>query len=171
MGATSKRKGNGGEREVAKLLSEALGGSFIRSNSSGAFIGGKNAQRKDHLSDAQIRNAKGDICPPDHLPRLIVECKKYASFRYHQLLRECPMLDGWLEQAISSADAKDFWVLTFKSDRIPWTLAFDSTLADRFTLGSHSIYVNKSGTYTLVDLLDFLRSNKAPIITLASSGR
>lgn len=65
MPSPSKIKGSGFEREVAKFLSDTYGESFIRNNSgSGAYIGGANHIRKNTLSEAQIRHAKGDIIPP-----------------------------------------------------------------------------------------------------------
>src|SRR5690606_18510619 len=97
-------------------LSELFGGSFIRSANSGAFIGGKNAARKSNLSEGQIKGLKGDIVPPDDMPRLVLEAKFYADFRFHQLLQPGPqpVLDEWIAQAMDAIDEGDLWFVCFK---------------------------------------------------------
>ena len=87
MTAKSKIKGNAGERELCKLLSEIFLGSFVRVPNSGANVGGKNVHRRASLSTTQDRAFRGDIIPPDHLPKLIIESKSYKSFPFHQLLQ------------------------------------------------------------------------------------
>jgi hypothetical protein len=166
----SKKKGNGGELALAKILSMALGGSFVRSNASGAFIGGKNSFRKKVLSENQIRNTKGDICPPDDMTHLVIECKSYAMFRYHQIFQECPMLDGWIAQARESSDSDDFWILVFKANRMPWSIVFDHALMAQFSLGNHAVYNNKTGRYVIADLDVFLTENKEMINQLGKDG-
>lgn len=74
-GRASKNKGKSWERDICKFLGNTLGGSFIRVPNSGAFIGGSNASRKVMLSDGQVRQAKGDIVPPDELIKLNIEAK------------------------------------------------------------------------------------------------
>ena len=83
MAINSKRKGNSGERECAKILAKYLGGNFQRVNSSGAFIGGKNQVRKESMSVTQIRASKSDILPPDEYQNLVIECKSYKDLPYH----------------------------------------------------------------------------------------
>jgi Holliday junction resolvase len=166
----SKQKGNAGELQLSKVLSTALGGSFVRSNASGAFIGGKNSFRKKVLSENQIKNTKGDIVPPDDMTHLVIECKSYNLFRYHQIFQECPMLDGWITQARESADSDDFWILVFKANRMPWSIVFDHTLMGRFGLGNYAVYNNKTGRYVITDLDVFLSENKDKINQLGKDG-
>lgn len=163
MAVNSKQKGNSGEREIAKILSEALGGSFVRSNASGAFIGGKNAHRKNVLSENQIKNTKGDIVPPDNMTNLVIEVKSYKEFRYHQLFSECSMLDGWTKQAKETAEKNDFWILVFKANRMPWSIVFDAKLVQLFRLSNYAVY---KGTI-VTDLKIFLENNSDRTIELA----
>ena len=46
MPSPQKAKGSGFEREIAKYLSDVYGESFIRAPGSGAYIGGKNQNRR-----------------------------------------------------------------------------------------------------------------------------
>lgn len=123
-GSMSKAKGARGEREICDRLGEAFNGSFIRSNNSGAFVGGKNVHRKKNLSEGQIRNVKSDIVPPDHMPRFVVECKLYREIPYAGLVSGSPsaLIDGWLDQTIITIDEGDFWALIFRADRRPWNI-------------------------------------------------
>jgi hypothetical protein len=162
MAVNSKQKGNSGERSVAKMLSEALGGSFVRSISSGAFVGGKNAHRKNVLSENQIINSKGDIVPPDNMKNLVLEIKSYKAFRYHQIFSECLMLDGWIAQTKSTADQYDFWMLIFKANRMPWSVVFDAKIIRYFKLDNYAIY-NKN---VITDLKIFLENNRSIIIAM-----
>ena len=45
---------------------------FIRVPTSGAFLGGKNYDRRLDMSDGQVMAFKGDIIPPDDWKFLIV---------------------------------------------------------------------------------------------------
>ena len=78
MSSKSKNKGKRYERQVALLLSNIFGDSFIRVPNSGAFVGGKNAVRRSQLTDNQNKTFKGDIIPPDNF-NLIIECKNYEK--------------------------------------------------------------------------------------------
>ena len=82
-GAASKNKGKAAERELSKILGDALDGNFERVPYSGAMIGGKNAHRKERMDEDQIRVSKSDIIPPSHLKRMVIESKFYADFPYH----------------------------------------------------------------------------------------
>jgi len=117
-----KAKGNNGERILAKILSEYLGGSFVRVPNSGAFIGGKNQTRKDTLSVTQIRSSKGDIIPPDDYPNLVVECKFYKDIAYHSLAvdQNVALLDTWIKELEYDCDENDFGILCFKTNNRKW---------------------------------------------------
>ncbi len=118
MPSTSKIKGSGFEREVAKFLTEHYGENFIRNNSgSGAYVGGANRYRKQNLTEAQIRHAKGDIVPPEGFPLFNAECKFYADFGFHQLLESSGQLEDWLNQLMDAADPGDLNILFFKINR------------------------------------------------------
>jgi hypothetical protein len=175
MSNRSKDKGSAGERECGKILSKHLGGNFQRVSGSGAFTGGKNAFRKEFMSETQIRAAKSDLITPDHLPKMVVETKWYADFTFHALLRddEIPVLDGspkqrekgtmgWIEQIMVSIDPGDVWFLCFKINRLGWFIGFDRNLKDEFELGAH--VVRKS--YILTDMEPFLDKNKDKITQL-----
>ena len=54
MPSKSKTKGSSFEREVAKDLSELYEDSFVRTPSTGAYVGGTNVIRKERLSEGQI---------------------------------------------------------------------------------------------------------------------
>src|ERR1044072_476346 len=125
MGAKSKRKGSASERELCKLLSNILSGSFVRVPNSGAAVGGKHATRRQTLSKAQDRSFRGDIIPPDHLPRLVIESKSYAAFGFHALLQPGPyaLLDDWIKQTLAIVDPGDQWFVAFKISFIGWYLA------------------------------------------------
>ena len=82
MSNKSKNKGKSWERDVCNFLSDLYNQSFIRVPNSGAFVGGKNEYRKDHLSAEQIKLSRGDIVPPQNYPYFLAECKNYAEFPF-----------------------------------------------------------------------------------------
>lgn len=168
-GARSKIKGNSGERELCKHLSTILGGSFIRVPNSGAFIGGKNIHRKSTLSEAQTRHRKGDIVPPDHLPRLVIEAKSYADFPFHLLLRPAPLpkLDQWIGQTLEVADPEDAVFVAFKINRIGWTVVLPEAEAASYVLKNHARYTGDHGAWCVTDLLDFFETNRHQVIMRA----
>lgn len=146
MAVNGKQKGNEAERELAKILSTKLGGVFTRSNNSGAFVGGKNVHRKKGLGKAQMMSLKGDLCPPDEMPRLVVESKFYnpAKVSYEQMLwKPVAILDKWVDQARSSSDEGDLWLVCFKTNLRPWMVALS---ADEFVL-SGGTFPDPEGTY------------------------
>ncbi len=75
-----KNKGSTFERKVAKILTEAFGLPFQRTQGSGAYTGGKNAVRKATLDSRQVGVARGDIIPPEELANLVIECKHLQAF-------------------------------------------------------------------------------------------
>lgn len=118
MPSPQKQKGSSFEREVATYLSKLYGESFIRAPGSGAYVGGKNQQRKEFLHEGQIRSFKGDIVPGQSFPLFNAECKSYADFPFHLVLSgNCKQLDGWLDQLMAVAEPNDVSVLFMKFNR------------------------------------------------------
>lgn len=117
-GKKSKDKGKGYEREVAKFLSDMYGESFIRTFTSGAFVGGQNASRKSTLSMGQIRSNKSDIIPPDEWNNFAVECKFYKEWPFHQLFTgDLALLDEWIDQLEQTSDRDDLKIIFMKFNR------------------------------------------------------
>jgi len=118
-GTKSKNKGKTFEREIANFLSETYDASFTRVPHSGAFVGGKNVVRKEQLDEEQIRAFKSDIIPPTGWAKLNIECKNYADFPFHALLRvnDIPLLDTWISQTLEAADEGDFNLIIMKFNR------------------------------------------------------
>jgi len=118
MPSKSKNKGKAFEREICNFLSNLYGESFTRVPDSGAFTGGKNAYRRETLTEGQVRAHKGDIIPPDEWKFFNAECKNYAEFPFHQLLtHKIPLLEQWLEQTKAASDKGDLDILFFKITR------------------------------------------------------
>jgi len=125
MPSKSKTKGKTFEREVCVFLSSLYEDSFTRVPDSGAFTGGKNAYRRETLTEGQVRAHKGDIIPPDEWKYFNAECKSYAEFPFHQLLTQnIPLLEGWLEQTRAASDEGDLDILFFKITRKGTYLAY-----------------------------------------------
>lgn len=117
MTSPSKNKGNSFEREVAKFLTEHYGETFIRAPGSGAYVGGKNQQRRQYLHEGQVRSFKGDIVPGESFTGFNAECKSYRDFGFHQLFTGNAQLEGWLAQLMAVADPCDCNVLFMKFNR------------------------------------------------------
>lgn len=171
MAAKSKRKGKSGEREVCKIFENAFGGSWIRVPGSGAFVGGKNAKRKEVLSNGQIKNAKADIVPPDEFD-IVIESKSYGDFPWHQLIQQKSILqlENWLQEIYDCIDDGDFWLLCVKIDRKGWFVLFDPSVAS-FKYTNHSTYFSEAQDTTYVitaTLQDFLDNNNKAIRELMS---
>ena len=171
-GSKSKTKGSTAERELCKILSDTLGGSFIRSSNSGAFVGGFNAARKAGLSRTQILGQKGDIIPPDTVPNLVIESKHYKDFSYHLLLSDSnALLDGRIKQALEAKDDSDFWFIAFKANRRSWCVCFDATHAPKFQFRSYCCYRDKQGRrFVIAQLDDFLADNKDALLVVGRDG-
>jgi Holliday junction resolvase len=118
-GKKSKDKGKTFERDIANYLSELYKDSFTRVPGSGAYVGGQNAVRKEHLTENQVRGFKSDIMPPDGWGHLNIECKAYADFPFHQLFqdKEIPILNTWIQQTYDAADEGDFNLIIMKFNR------------------------------------------------------
>ena len=63
MASPQKVKGKSYENAKAKFLTDIFGQTFIRVPTSGAFLGGKNYDRRLDMSDGQVMAFKGDIIP------------------------------------------------------------------------------------------------------------
>lgn len=117
MTSASKAKGNSFERRVADFLTNLYGEKFIRAPGSGAYVGGKNAARKQLLHEGQIRNFKGDIVPGQSFPKFNAECKSYKDFAFHQLFNSNRVLEDWINQLMAVSDSGDFNILCMKFNR------------------------------------------------------
>lgn len=171
-GRKSKSKGASGERELAKYLSEVFNGSFIRSNNSGAYIGGSNKHRKSTLSENQITSLKGDLVPPDFMPNLVIEAKSYADFRFHQLLEPgpVPQLDEWIDQCLETICDDDFWLVCFKITRIGWFVAVKQDFCENIVFDNYALYKQGPyGTFYVTDLKTFFEKNREEILRLSKN--
>lgn len=172
MTSKAKIKGNSWEREIASFLSLTLGGNFQRVANSGAFIGRSNSHRKLFMEKGQIRSAKGDIVPPDSLPKLNLEAKSYADIAFAQiLLGSCKQLDNWIEQTEEPADEGDISFTIFKITRKGSWVVFREELAKYFRLGTFTRYVKNangnSANYVITDFKSFFEENKEAVKSLA----
>lgn len=164
MPSPSKNKGNSWERDVAKHLTDLYGETFIRAPGSGAYIGAKNAHRKQFLHEGQIRSFKGDIIPGQSFPRFNAECKSYKDFPFHQLFQgEVKQLDTWLDQLMTVADASDFNILIMKFNRKGKFVAveFDKNRDEPLFVERHFLYNSpKWGRWAIMDYDKFFELNK-----------
>lgn len=170
MAAKSKRKGKSGEREVCKIFGNIFGGSWQRVFSSGAFVGGQNAKRKEFLSDGQIKNAKADIIPPDEID-IVIEAKSYGDFPWHRLIQQepIPLLEDWLQEIYDCIDDNDFWLLCVKINHKGWFVVFDPSFGS-FTYKNHSSYFSpkQEKLYIVTATLEsFLCDNITTILELS----
>jgi hypothetical protein len=166
-GKSSKAKGSAGEREIARIFTGIFGGSWIRVPASGGFVGGKNAIRKSVLSQSQTRAAKGDLIPPDHMPKFVVECKNYISFKFHQLFTpgKSIQLDDWIKQTIDCIDAGDQWFVCFKITRVGIFVAVPDH-NQGYSFGNYCNYTGEYGKFQVTELSDFFTRNKDLIMDL-----
>ena len=162
MPSKSKIKGSSFERDVAKELSELYDESFVRTPSSGAYVGGSNVARKEVLSEGQIQSFRGDIIPPDEGKYFNVECKSYADFPFHQLLSlgDVRLLDEWTEQLLDVAEENDLNLLILKFNRKGKYIGFQEQLLNTsFTTIRHVIYKD----WVITGYEDFWELNQAPV--------
>lgn len=154
----SKAKGSSAERDIAKLFSTHLGGSFTKSISSGAFIGGKNSIRKENLSESQIRSLKSDIYPPDEYTRLVTEVKFYKEldFAYSAYVGvPNTLISGWLKELDYDCDDNDVGVLCFRTNRQPWSIAIPIRYLHLFPLKHYLVH----DQYFITSLSDILNNH------------
>ena len=128
MTSKSKSKGKSWERDVCLFLSKLYNDSFIRVPNSGAYTGGKNEFRKEYLTDEQIKLSRGDIVPPVSFCNFVAECKNYAEFPFHQLIKKnrIALLDTWIEQVELDSEDKDLWLLFIKITRKGTYVLYDT---------------------------------------------
>ena len=160
MPSPQKQKGSSFEREVAQYLTKTYGESFIRAPGSGAYVGGKNQQRKQFLHEGQIRSFKGDIVPGQSFPKFNAECKSYADFPFHLVLvGNCKVLDGWLNQMMDVAETDDLNILFMKFNRKGKFVCVQSNLTwitDQFIYYTSSKYKD----WLIIEFEHFWQHNK-----------
>lgn len=160
MPSPQKQKGSSFEREVAQYLSKIYGESFIRAPGSGAYVGGKNQQRKEFLHEGQIRSFKGDIVPGQSFKLFNAECKSYADFPFHLVLSgDCKQLNGWLDQLMAVAEPDDINILFMKFNRKGKFVCVQSKLTwvtDQFLYYTSEKY----GDWLLIEFDHFWKHNK-----------
>lgn len=169
MGKKSKDKGNRGENIIIKKLQDVFGGSFIRVAGSGGHIGGKNAIKKQYLSEEQKLLLKGDIVPPSFMPRFVIESKFYEDFSFHHLLKDkqIPKLEEWIEQTDETVDEDDFAVIIMRINYKGSYIFFQAKYKDQLSYKNHAVYTDKKDRKWIVTDLDyFLDSNKEKILEL-----
>jgi Holliday junction resolvase len=159
-----RAKGKGAERELCKILSTHLGGSFMRVPSSGAMVGGSNKHRLANMSNTQGRAFKGDIIPPDHLPNLYVEVKSYKEFRFHQLLQPegCIQLNSWIQQCLEGTEPTDNWMICFKISQKGWFVALPYNSG--YKLDNHVQYTSYNGSIVITEMTSWLKTNSVWIL-------
>lgn len=125
----SKGKGNSNERAICKLLSEALNPfKFIRSQSSGAVIGGKNYETNAHLysKDAMHFFVSDIVCSNEKDVgkqfRFAIEAKAYKEAeRLEVLLNGKSKIYEWLEEVrIDSEKVDKEGIIIFKWNNTPY---------------------------------------------------
>jgi len=172
-GSKSSRKGGVGERELCKILGDIFEGKFLRSPQSGAFIGGQNARRKTVMSVGQIQSRKGDIVPPDHMLRLVIEMKNFSKFLFHQLISpgSCPQLDEWIKQTLDVVDPGDCWLVCFKVTRVGLFVAIPKSHGMVIAYSNHCVYRGLYGDFIITDLKTFFQDNRAAILAATMTAR
>lgn len=120
-----KSKGDQGEREVGRLLSEWWGkpNSFYRSAGSGSRF----TSRKDN------REHPGDLVVPDGL-NFVLEIKRCEMFDLDVWFRDCfgsSFISKALKQSIEAAVNSSKWpILIGRRNNYPWMVLFPSALVD-----------------------------------------
>jgi hypothetical protein len=170
-GTTSKNKGKRWENEVAKFLTSLYNQSFIRTPSSGAYIGGKNVVRKEFLHEGQIRNMKGDIIPPHEWKYFNCEAKNYGEFPFHQLPKgNVKLLEDWIDQCCQTSDLLDIDILIIKVTRLGTYVAIPN-LSEINPGINYITYSSKNhGIWYIVDFENFWKLNKQAILDLSTQG-
>lgn len=166
-GRKSKDKGGAGERELCKILESYLGGSWIKTPGSGAYIGGKNQKRIQRLDEIQSGFFKADVVLPSHMSGLVVESKFYEDLPMYNLFREkgVSTIDGWIDDLEYDAGQDNWAWLCIKLNRKGWWVGLRHSEIDYFDLGNYAVYTNPNGhKYIFTDLNQFLRLNKDKIL-------
>jgi len=115
-----KQKGNRNESAICKILTEALGEPFSRTQSSGARVGGSNRQRHDQMEPEIKKSMASDVFCETKLNgahfRFAIEAKAYKSaIILPALFKKDNQVQGWLNEVIADAKwAKSDPLLIFK---------------------------------------------------------
>lgn len=164
-GRASKNKGKAGERELGKIFEQYLDGTFARSLYSGAYIGKSNSFRKEGLGETAVRAMKADLITPEHLPKMVIECKWYADLPIHNLIREgVPQIDQWLADLEHDCDDGDYGFLAIKLNRKGWLICFKQNISTKLVLSNYIVYKD----YIVTDLTSFLEKNSNIIKDICS---
>jgi Holliday junction resolvase len=162
MPSPQKQKGSSWEREVAEFFSKTFNEHFMKSPGSGAYVGGNNAIRKQHMHEDTIKVFKGDIVPGESFSHLNVECKSYKDFPFHQLImgKTIKQLDDWINQCMTVADADDLCMLLLKFNRKGAYVVVPKK--HNFHLLPHSVEYQsqKHGIWIFSELTEFFNQNK-----------
>ena len=177
MTSKSKTKGKSWERDVCNFLTELYNDSFIRVPNSGAYVGGKNEYRREHLTEEQIKLSRGDIIPPVKFPYFLAECKNYADFPFHQLLAKnsISQLDNWIEQVehdVTTVD--DLWLLFIKITRKGTYVLFNTNLYDPYVpniISANLPYGAKYRNYWFTEMNHFFNIQKDKLEVRWKNGR
>ena len=160
MSNHNKNKGKSYERQLAKQLTSVFQLNFNRVPNSGAFIGGKNINRAQNLSEQQILLMSGDIIVPEQLAHVDFECKFYKELSFNSLFDNCQQINNWLEQAQTTV--KPLWFLFFKINHKGEFVVFDKKHIKLYeTIESYFIYKSK---YIISSATNFLEINKDRIL-------
>ena len=176
MPSKSKSKGNSWELEIAKFLTETYNDQFLRVQSSGAYVGGKNAFRKATLDQSQLQSKKGDIHPPMNWIHFNCEAKSYADFPFHQLwYADVKILDAWIRQQKDVEDEGDLNLILIKISRKEKWVVFPENLGfkvDRFLSYKGWIFTSWDDFWSLADnvsLVKHLSTSSVLPLPLASA--
>jgi hypothetical protein len=127
-----KAKGNSFENQVAKRLSEALGPlKFIRTQGSGARVGGKNYEALGQLfGEDALKLFVGDVVPVNEKESRVkflysIECKSYAkSDSFETMVAGNANIFKWMNESVDDAKKIDrIPMLVFKWNRTPTYVA------------------------------------------------
>jgi hypothetical protein len=99
--------------------------------------------------------------------KLVIESKFYGEFPFHNLMKDedVPLLDKWIDQAKTSAEADDFWVVVFRINRKGAFAVFDKCLMDRFLINNHVVYKD----HAITEFESFFSNNKDVIFGLVQT--
>jgi len=161
MASKSKEKGKRYERQVADFLSRQFDEKFIRVPNSGAFVGGKNAFRRQELADSRTTTFRGDIIPPDNW-NLVIECKNYEKITgglTGLIAGDSKQLDKWLKELrgdageLESREQLDFHILFLKITRVgEWfIIPAPVSLIEEFKIPA-AVYWFEGNSYLIFDI-------------------
>lgn len=133
----SKAKGSGSERALCKILANALQPfKFIRSQSSGAILGGKNFETNKHLYSNEVMElfVSDIVCSNEKEInkkfRFVVESKAYKDAdKLETLLNGKSKIYSWIEQVkIDSQKVNKDWIVIFKFNNTPYYCAVNKEI-------------------------------------------